>query len=174
MLLRGINLGPNRRVPMPALRKLLGEEGFEDVRTYVQSGNVVLSSDASRDELAALLERLVRDEFGFEVPVVTRTRDEIAQVIERDPLGAVANDPKRYLVHFLSDRPDKQAVKRLSELAKPNERVTGNGQELYSWHPDGIARSKLAAELARRGSLGATVTARNWATVEQLLKIADE
>lgn len=159
---------------MPALRKLFGEAGFEQVRTYVQSGNVVLASEASPDELAGLCERLILDQFGFEVPVVTRTRDELAEIVARNPLGDLAADPKRYVVHFLSHKPDRQAVKRLTEVANHGERCTAFGRELYTWHPNGIARSKLAAELARQGRLGATVTARNWATVTQLLAIADE
>ena len=174
MLLRGINLGPHKRVPMPALRKLLGDAGFGEVRTYVQSGNVVLCTEAPPAELAAQCERLIADHFGFEVAVVTRTRDELAEIGKRDPFGEVADDPKRYVVHFLSSEPDPQAVEQLMGLANREERCTAIDRELYSWHPNGIARSKLAAELARHGRLGATVTARNWTTVCQLLTIADE
>jgi uncharacterized protein (DUF1697 family) len=159
---------------MPVLRELLTGAGLEEVRTYVQSGNVVLSSEASERELAAVCERLIADRFGFEVRVVTRTRDELAKIIKRDPLGTVADEPKRYVVHFLSGEPDRAAVDKLAGLAKENEQFTRIGRELYSWHPDGIARSKLAAELARGRSLGATITARNWTTVSQLLAIADE
>jgi uncharacterized protein (DUF1697 family) len=174
VLLRGINLGPSRRIAMPALRELLGASGLEDVRTYVQSGNVVLSSDAPPGELAAQCEQLIAQRFGFEVEVVTRTRDELAEIVSRDPLADVAENPKRYVVHFLSQEPDRGAVSIVAELAEAPERVLAIGRELYSWHPDGIARSRLAAQLARQGSLGATVTARNWSTVTKLLAIADE
>src|SRR5690348_234259 len=99
-LLRGINLGPNRRVPMPALRELLGAAGFEGVRTYVQSGNVVLSGKGSPRSVARRIEELIAEEFGFEVPVVVRTRDELADVVARDPLGDVVANPKLYQVTF--------------------------------------------------------------------------
>jgi uncharacterized protein (DUF1697 family) len=160
---------------MPALRELLDGAGFDDVRTYLQSGNVVLSTSASPAELAATCERLIAERFGFEVPVITRTRTEVSTVVKRDPLGEVAEDPKRYVVHFLTGTPDAAAVKKVAGLAAGDERVKRIGREFYSWHPDGIARSKLAAELARQRCFGAvTVTARNWATVTQLLAIASE
>jgi uncharacterized protein (DUF1697 family) len=178
VLLRGINLGPNRRVPMAELRELFSGAGFEDVRTYVQSGNVVVSDPADLadpadpGELEQRCERLIAGRFGFEVPVVVRTRDELAAVVERNPLGDVAHDPKRYQVSFLGAELEEGAVERLTELAAPNERVLADGRELYAWHPDGVARSKLWAKLAGTG-LGVKATARNWTTVTTLLEMAD-
>ena len=74
---------------MPRLREVLSEAGFEDVRTYVQSGNIVLSSGKKPDKVAADCERVIAEEFGFDVPVVVRTRDELAAVVKRNPLGKV-------------------------------------------------------------------------------------
>jgi uncharacterized protein (DUF1697 family) len=173
VLLRGINLGPNRRVPMPALREALTAAGFADAQTYVQSGNVVLSSDAKPDELATRCERLIAEAFGIEVPVVTRTRDELALVVERNPLGHVADNPKRYQVSFLSAPIDAGLVQRLEAAAAPPERFAAIGRELYAWHPEGVARSKLWNTLAGTG-LGVTATARNWTTVTTLLALASE
>src|SRR5947209_18300532 len=104
-LLRGINLGPNRRVPMPALRELLGGAGFEGVRTYVQSGNIVLSGKGSPDAVAQRIRELIAAEFGLEVPVVVRTRDELADVVARDPLAGVVENPKLYQVTFFASEP---------------------------------------------------------------------
>lgn len=173
VLLRGINLGPNRRVPMAELRALFTGAGFTDVRTYVQSGNVVLSSDAPPERLEQQSERLVLEKFGFDVPVVVRTRDELAGVVERNPFRDVADDPKRYQVSFLSAELDDQVVSRLNELSLASERLLADGRELYGWHPDGVARSKLWAALASP-TLGVKATARNWTTVETLLAMADE
>jgi uncharacterized protein (DUF1697 family) len=172
VLLRGINLGPNKRVPMAELRELFSGAGFEDVRTYVQSGNVVVSGDADPGELEERCERLIAGRFGFEVPVVVRTRDELAAVVERNPLGDVARDPKRYQVSFLGAELEEGVIERLAELAAPDERVLADGRELYAWHPDGVARSKLWAKLAGTG-LGVKATARNWTTVTKLLGMAD-
>jgi uncharacterized protein (DUF1697 family) len=174
VLLRGINLGPHRRVSMPVLRDVLGSAGFDDVRTYVQSGNVVLASDASPDELARQCERLITDAFGFDVDVVARTRDELAEVVGRNPLREVAVNPKRYQVSFLSGEPDPDGVAKLAALAIEPERFVALGRELYTWHPDGVARSRLSTQLAAQRGLGVTATARNWTTVTNLLAMADE
>lgn len=173
LLLRGINIGPAKRVAMPALREVLTRAGFEDVRTYVQSGNVVLSSDREPGELARECEGLIAERFGFPVDVVVRTRDELAEVVARDPLGDVASEPKRYQVTFLSAEPDPEVVEGLSELAAESERVVAIGREIYAWHPEGVARSKLWTRLAGTG-LGVTATSRNWNTVRKLLAMADE
>ncbi len=113
LLLRGINLGPHRRIAMPKLRDALRDAGFGDVRTYLQSGNVVLSSDAAPAELAAACQRLLADCFGHEVDVLVRTRDELAAVVQLDPLRSVAADPKRYQVTFLREQPSAELVQAL-------------------------------------------------------------
>ena len=143
VLLRGINIGPKKRVPMPVLRELLSAEGFEGVRTHLASGNVVLESEASSDELAARCEQLIAERFGFSVAIVTRTRAELAKVVKRNPLGSVAKDPKRYQVTFATDAPTKEAISRLEALAAPSEQLVAVGRELYAWHPEGVARSRL-------------------------------
>jgi uncharacterized protein (DUF1697 family) len=174
VLLRGINIGARKRVAMPELRELLTSAGFADVRTYVQSGNVVLSSTLSEGELASECERLIAERFGFPVEVVTRTRDQVAEVVARNPLREVAEDPKRYQVSFLSAEPSPEGVDRLSALAAESERFVVIGREAYAWHPDGVARSKLWNALAAAGALGVTATSRNWTTVTTLLAMADE
>ncbi len=172
-LLRGINLGPRNRIAMPALRETLGQAGYEGVRTYVQSGNIVLEAGTSPSKLEAKLEALIAESFGLEIPVVVRTRDELAEVIEGNPLAGVATDPKRYQVSFLSEALEPERLEALSQVATEPERLVAHGRELYAWHPDGVARSKLWAKLAGNG-LGVKATARNWNTVEKLLAMADE
>jgi uncharacterized protein (DUF1697 family) len=173
-LLRGINLGPNRRIAMPALREALADGGFEGARTYVQSGNVVLSAGGSPDSVARQLERLIAARFGFDVDVVVRTRDELAAVVALDPLGDVAMNPKRYQVTFLASELDPEVAARLQALRVEPEQLVIAGRELYTWHPDGVARSKLWARTASREGLGVVGTARNWTTVTTLLAMADE
>lgn len=172
-LLRGINLGPRNRVAMPALRELLGAAGFGDVRTYVQSGNVVLSSDAAPPELETKLEQLIAERFGLEVGVVARTGRELAEVVQRNPLAEVAVEPKRYQVTFLAEPLGPERIEQLAGLATGAERFSAHGRELYAWHPDGVARSKLWAKLASQG-LGGKATSRNWTTVTTLLAMVQE
>lgn len=170
-LLRGINLGPNKRVAMPALRELLSDAGFGLVRTYVQSGNVVLSSDAPPAALEQQLARLIAECFGFEVDVIVRTGDELAEVVTRNPLADVAVEPKRYQVTFLARELEREDLERLAALVTESERLAAHGRELYAWHPDGVARSKLWAKLGST-ALGVKATSRNWATVTTLLEMA--
>jgi uncharacterized protein (DUF1697 family) len=171
IMLRGINLGPNRRVPMADLRALFSDAGYEDVRTYVQSGNIVLESTAKPAELEREAAGLISDRFGFDVPVVVRTARQLAAVVKRNPLGDVADNPKRYQVSFLSAKPPATVVKTLQAAAVQPERLVCHDREIYAWHPEGVARSKLWNALAGKG-LGVTATARNWTTVETLLEMA--
>jgi uncharacterized protein (DUF1697 family) len=172
VLLRGINIGPRNRISMPELREALEDAGYDDVRTYLQSGNVVLTSTAAAKKVARDCGRLLEDRFGLEIAVVTRTRNELAKVVERNPLGRVAKDPKRYQVSFLDAKPTAKVVRELEDVAAGKEKVVAVGREIYAWHPAGVARSKLWARLAGK-NLGATATARNWTTVTKLLELAD-
>ena len=172
VLLRGVNLGPRNRIAMAELREALESAGFDDVRTYLQSGNVLLSTTKSTKQVTRDVERLIADRFGLEIEVLVRTRAELAKVVERNPLGKVARNPKRYQVTFLANAPRAEVLRKLEAAAFGKERVEHVGRELYAWHPDGVGRSKLAALLAGK-ELGVTATARNWATVLRLLELAD-
>jgi uncharacterized protein (DUF1697 family) len=171
VLLRGINIGSRNRIAMPELREALESAGFDDVQTYVQSGNVVLSSGKSAAEVAQACEQQIEKSFGLDIDVVTRTRSQLAKVVERNPLAEAAADPKRYQVSFLSAKPAAAVVRKLEEAAAEQERVALAGREIYAWHPEGIGRSRLWTLLAGRG-LGVTATARNWTTVTKLLELA--
>ena len=172
VLLRGINIGSRNRISMPELREALEDAGYDDVRTYLQSGNVVLTSTAGAKNVARDCERLIADRFGLRIAVVARTHTEIARVVERNPLVRVAKDPKRYQVSFLETKPSAKIVRELEEVAADREEVVSIGREIYAWHPGGVARSKLWARLAGK-DLGVTATARNWTTVTKLLELAD-
>jgi uncharacterized protein (DUF1697 family) len=172
VFLRGINLVSRNRVSMPVLREALEEAGFGDVRTYVQSGNVVLTTTRRASAVPAEVAAVVKERFEIEIGVVVRTRAELAKVVERNPLEAVASDPKRYQVTFLDGAPDRAAVAKLEAVAAGGEQVVHGGRELYSWHPDGMGRSKLARLLSDK-TLGVTATSRNWATVTALLELTD-
>jgi uncharacterized protein (DUF1697 family) len=173
VLLRGINLAGRNRIAMAALRDALAGAGFDDARTYLQSGNVVFSSGLSSGKLAEECGRLIKKQFGLDIDVVVRTRDQLAKVVELDPLGDVAVNPKRYQVSFLDGKLSRETVQKLEAVALESERFVVSGREVYAWHPSGVARSKLWALLAGRG-LGVTATARNWTTVTKLLELADE
>jgi uncharacterized protein (DUF1697 family) len=172
-LLRGINVGQHNRIAMGDLRGLLAELGYKDARTLVQSGNIVLSAEASPDELAGELEQEIAGRFGVQTPVVVRTRRELAAVVALDPLGDVADEHKLYQVSFLSAEPDPEAIGKIAEADVAPERFVHVGREIYAWHPQGIHSSRLARLLSDK-RLGVIVTARNWKTTTKLLEMADE
>jgi uncharacterized protein (DUF1697 family) len=170
--LRGINLAGKRRVPMEKLRTTLEEAGYEDVKTVLQSGNVLLTSPAKPAKLERDLAKTLHEAFGFDISVMVRTRNELAAVVAHDPFGGEANDPRRYQVSFLSSKPNPARVKELESAAVAPERAAVRGREVYAWHPGGVGRSELAKLITER-RLGVEVTARNWRTVTKLLELAD-
>src|SRR3954453_5693617 len=133
---------------MGELRAALEEAGVGDVQTYLQSGNVVLSSRAKAETVNGKVEQAIKGRFGFESAVVVRSAAELAAVVKRNPLRDVAADPKRYQVTFLSAPLDRAVGLVLEEAAAPEERIVVAGREVYAWHPKTIARSKLWARLA--------------------------
>jgi uncharacterized protein (DUF1697 family) len=171
-MLRGVNLGPSRRVAMADLRELLASLGYDDAVTHLQSGNIVVATRKQPAGLKRELERQIAAELGLETEVFVRTRDELAEVVDRDPLGDVADNPSRYLVSFLSGPPARAFVKELAGLDIAPEQVAVHGREIYSWHPNGIHDSKLARLLGKQPG-GVSATARNWNTVTKLLELAD-
>ncbi len=172
VLLRGINVGGHRRVPMAALRELLTSLGYDNVRTHLQSGNVLLESGAASTRVKRAIEQGLADQLAVDVEVFVRTRDELADVIAYDPLGRVADNPSRYLVSFLSGKPDPAVVREAKATDVGSERFIVHGREIYAWHPKGVHNSKLVKVLSER-RLGVTATARNWNTVTKLLELAD-
>jgi len=173
VLMRGINLGSRNRVSMPKLRQALQGAGYDDVKTYLQSGNVALSSTKTADAVRRSCERLISKELGLDVDVVVRSRTQLAAVVKRNPLGKVAKNPKRYQISFLAAKPPTGLKKKLDAAAAEQERFVIAGREIYAWHPEGVARSKLWALLAGK-ELGVTATSRNWTTVTKLLELAAE
>ena len=173
LLLRGINVGRAHRIAMADLRALLQAEGHGQVQTLLQSGNVVLTSDTTGAKLERELEEAIAAELGVQPRVVVRTVDELAAVVERDPFGDVADQPKLYQVSFLSEELAPAAAKELEAADVAPERVAVHGREIYAWHPNGVQRSPLAALLTDK-KLGVAATARNWNTVTKLLELARE
>jgi uncharacterized protein (DUF1697 family) len=168
-LLRGINLGPSRRIPMPRLREVLTDRGYGGVRTLIASGNVVLDSEVAEDELRRDLVTAIEEEFGLDVPVVVRSGEELTAVLAEDPFGDVATDTSRYSVTFLPTVPDADRVAVLPPAEGGSYAV--RGRELYLWLPDGMGVSAMAKWPWDR-LLGVAGTNRNWNTVTKLAELA--
>src|ERR1700722_14914542 len=117
VLLRGINVGSANRIAMPALREALLDKGFANVRTYVQSGNIVLETGLDDEKLSEAVERLIADRFGLSVPALALAHSALADVVAANPYPEQAlQDPKRFQVSFLTGQPDPDAVSQLQAL----------------------------------------------------------
>jgi uncharacterized protein (DUF1697 family) len=173
LLLRGINVGRAHRVAMADLRELLSSQGHGGVRTLLQSGNVVLDSELPAEELGRSVEQALEERFGFPVPTVVRTAEELAAVVAEDPLRAVATDPTRYVVDFFATDVPADLVDRLGAVDPADDAYAVDGRELYLWCPHGQVKSPLSAELAKHKG-GPTGTARNWATVGKLAALLED
>lgn len=154
---------------MPALRAALDERGVPGVRTLLASGNLVVDWPADDvDTLVALTRTTIARDFGLEIPVVARTAVELDEVARTNPFPDQAlTMPKLLQVTFMERAPDTAAITVASGLVAGDELLEVRGREAYSWHPDGVARSRLAAALVN--SRMPTATARNWATVQKIL-----
>ena len=172
-LLRGINVGKHAAVGMAELRELLTGHGHGDVRTHLRSGNVVLTSDLRPDRLERALEEQIAAGMGVDIRVLVRTRDELAGVVERNPLAGVADNGSRYHVSFLDSELGAGVLSDLADVDESPERFVVSGREIYFWLPDGMQNARLTKVLAEK-RLGVTATVRNWNTVTKLLALASE
>ena len=167
VLLRGINVG-NRRIPMPELKALAAELGHQQVSTYIASGNLILNSDRRPDTVADELDQAIADRYGFAVDCVIRGLAELTAVIGSNPYPN--GDPKQVTVGFTRKPISGAAADRIAALAAPDERYRIDQREIFIDFVGGLARSKLAAQLAK--AIGQPTTARNIRTVEKLAELA--
>jgi len=173
-LLRGINLGPNRRVAMADLRAWLTELGYADVRTHLQSGNAVFGSPDSAAEVTRQLEKRLAAGAGFPVACVVRTAAQLRRVLAGNPFADIATDGARLAVAFLSAPLPATRLADVDPAAfEPERFAVGKGRtEIYLWYPNGIHASKLNGAVLADRRLGVSPTVRNWNTVTKLLELS--
>lgn len=167
-LLRGVNVGGRSILKMADLRGIAEGCGFDDVQTYLQSGNLVFCTTTSAATSSAALRQALRNEAGREVAIATRTAEQLATVVERCPF----RDPAAVHVTFVVDDADPARPEVEPDAFLP-ERFEVHDREVYLHLPDGIGRSRLAQTLAK-GRRGATGTTRSWKTVTALAALSDE
>lgn len=165
VLLRGVNVGGHRRVPMADLRAGLSAAGLTDVRTHLASGNAVVSGGPVDDaDLAALVRDVVQTTYGVDTDAVVRTADELADLVARLPWPErAASEPAWLHVLLLSAEPGDVAVSRCGE----DEQVRPDGREVWVWYGAGAGRSRLQVDVP-----GVVATARNWRTVTALAELS--
>ena len=172
-LLRGVNVGGHHKVKMAELQTLYKSLGFEDVRTHINSGNVVFRT-AERD-LAGLRERIekaIEKACGFHVDVILRAPSDLKGVIARNPFAALPGmEPSKMAIHFLAAPPGADARERVSAIEAP-EQFHLEGRELYMYFTNGMARPTVSMAQVER-ILGRPGTSRNLNTVKKLLEMAE-
>ena len=168
-LLRGINVTGNNKLPMRDLTEMFGVTGCHDVQTYIQSGNVVFRADAA--VIAGLGDRisgLIHERFGYRVPVVLRTAEQLGGVVRSNPFMAQGVDPATLHVLFLADQPEAERIAALDPALFAPDEFVALGCEVYLRFPNGVGRSKLTNAYFDR-ALRTVSTMRNWRTVTTLL-----
>ncbi|KAA9354645.1 DUF1697 domain-containing protein [Larkinella humicola] len=171
-ILRGINVSGQKRVPMNELKHLVEELNCQQVKTYVQSGNVVFThSAADEEQLRKQIEKKIVETFGFQVPVLIRSLNELTGIVAHNPfLQEDHTDLDKLHVTFLADVPDTLNRDKLKELAVGTDRFFLSGKELYVYCPGGYGNTKLSNTFFEN-KLKVTATTRNWKTVNELLKM---
>jgi uncharacterized protein (DUF1697 family) len=167
-LLRGINVGGKNKLPMRDLSALFVEAGCENVRTFIQSGNVVFTANARVSKnLSGVLAAKIEERFGLRVPVILRTAEQLRDVVSNNPYPHLAD-----MLHvvFLADRPSPAKIGSLDPHRSPPDTFIVRGQEIYLHLPNGAGNSKLTNAWFD-SKLSTVSTARNWRTVNSLLEM---
>jgi uncharacterized protein (DUF1697 family) len=165
-LLRGVNVGGHNKLSMAQLREIAAGAGFTEVRTYIQSGNLVASTVLDPECVGEVLAEAIRGATGLTVPVIVRTARQWSDVIAANPF-ANASDPGRHVHAIFLPAPATDSVRAFDATVFAPEAVAVTGSELYLHLPDGMGRSKLAVAVNRIPEVAAG-TARNWKTVLQI------
>jgi uncharacterized protein (DUF1697 family) len=165
--LRGVNLGPTKKVSMPELRALASELGYADVASHLNSGNLIFSTAKKAATVERELSAAIAETFGHPVDVTVRTADELQRVLADNPYPD--GDPSQVTVAFLTGPVKAQAQERVAARAVPGERFTFGEREIYVDYANGIGNSKLAATFS--AVVGVSATVRNVRTVVKLVEL---
>ncbi len=168
-LLRGVNLGATNQVSMPQLKQAYQDHGFDDVTTYIRSGNVVFTSPDGPEVVRRRIEAAIAERFELHLDVVVRAHEEMVDVLRRNPFGSA--DPARLAVVFLSAPAPRRLTDQLDALDFGGDEYVVDGRVIYLHLPNGFGRSKLATRMsALSGPVVGTV--RNWRTVAKLVDLS--
>jgi uncharacterized protein (DUF1697 family) len=172
-MLRGVNVGGNSRIKMGGLKELYASLGLRDVRTLLNSGNVLFrSSLQDRARLAKRLAQEIARRFDLDTEILLRTLPELTMLVERGPALSERRDPSKLLVMFLTGVPDRKAQAALLKAHHGPEIIEIRGPEIYLYYPNGVGRSKLTNAFVE-AELGLAGTARNWNTIRKLIEAGE-
>jgi uncharacterized protein (DUF1697 family) len=170
-LLRGVNVGGRNLLPMKDLANMFVEAGCKDVRTYIQSGNVIFSAPPTALKgLPGLVTERIAQRFGYRIPVILRNSEQLGRILSGNPFLLAGETQKTLHVYFLADLPDRRAVGELDIDRSPTDSFRVSDREIYLHLPNGMARTKLTNAYFD-SKLSTTSTARNWATLLKLFEL---
>ncbi len=170
-ILRGINVGGQKKIQMTDLKSLYEELGFKHVKTYIQSGNVIFENDDEK-ELLQRIEQKISDKYGFHVPVIIRTKNEMETVLNNNPFLREKNiDESKLHVTFLNEHPLKDHINKTETFHYDPDRFVISGREVYLYCPNGYGRTKLNNTFFEN-KLKVPATTRNWNTTNKLVEMA--
>lgn len=173
-LLRSVNVAGQGRMPMSEVTQSFVTLGYRDVRTYIQTGNVLFASPSkSETKLVEAIERRLDLDFGTSPAVLLRTATELARVVATSPYLSQAAEPSRHHVTFLRTTPTAERLAAFTAPPSGNDELTIIGREIYVHTPDGYANTKLNGAYLER-HLGVVSTTRNWNSVAKLCQLAAE
>ncbi len=171
-LFRGINVGGNNPLPMKDLVAALESVGARDVATYIQSGNAVFrSGEKDAASLADGIRASIGERHGFEPSVLVLGSEEMEEAVRYNPFPEAESEPKTLHLYFLAASPEHPDLDALQGIKGDRERFVLSDGVFYLHAPDGIGRSKLAANAEKL--LGVPATARNWRTVRKVMEMSD-
>lgn len=172
-ILRGVNVSGKNKLKMEELRSLYASLGFTQVRSYVQSGNVVFDAPATTiDALEKKLQAAITRQFGMEVPVLVKDAAAWVKIVEQNPFLPEMKDHSAQLhVTFLSQKPEQKAVEKLAAVAAGEDKFILKEENLYLYCPNGYGNTKLSNTTIEK-KLQVTATTRNWRTVNELMALA--
>jgi uncharacterized protein (DUF1697 family) len=168
--LRGVNLGPANKISMPALRAMAEDLGYADVATYINSGNLILSSPKKADTVEREISKTIKDIFGRPIDVTVRTPAQLKKILAENPFPD--GNPSQVTVAFLTKALARDANDKVAAVAKDYEPFAIAGQEVYVNYSQGIGRSKLAEKFS--DIIGVSSTVRNIRTVEKVLALCGD
>lgn len=172
-LLRGINVGGNNKLPMKELRTLLEALGLTNVKSYIQSGNVVFQSERNdRAKLSKEITAAIKRDHGFAPAILLLDQAELDSVMAANPFPQAVDEPKSLHLFFLEPAPEDPDLTALDDLKKETEEFALINKVFYLYAPEGIGRSKLAERFGRGWKID--ITARNWRTVCQIREMVAE
>jgi uncharacterized protein (DUF1697 family) len=173
-LLRGINVSGQKLIKMTDLKELFEAQGFQNVQTYIQSGNVIFSSkEKYSDKIKNIISNSIKQKFGFDVGVLVITPDMIEYVLKNNPYIKKKKDIDRLYVTFLSDLPSSENIKKLNLIDYSPEEYIMDDKLVYLHVPNGYGKAKLNNNLFEN-KLKVEATTRNWKTINKLWELSNE